>query len=70
MFDHFKRIASEKDCRLTALLDSKKISELITTEGASFKENWYGQLMCTPQMFAYLIQLEMWLRIYEPELDL
>ncbi len=68
VFNRFCALRAEKDFRLTALLDSKKIDELIATEGKSFSENWYGQLMCTPQMFAYLIQLEMWLRTYNPEL--
>lgn len=68
VFDRFCELRREKNFRLTALLDPKKIDGLIATEGRSFSENWYGQLMCTPQMFAYLIQLEMWLRTYEPEL--
>lgn len=68
VFDRFCQLRSESDFRLNYLLDPRKIDELITTEGRSFSENWYGQLMCTPQMFAYLIQLEIWLRTYNPEL--
>ena len=68
VFDEFTRLMGEKDCRLPELLARPAIDELISTEGRSFSENWYGQLMCMPQMFAYLIQLEMWLRIYDPEL--
>lgn len=68
VFDRFCQLRSESDFRLNYLLDSKKIDKLIATEGRSFSENWYGQLMCTPQMFAYLIQLEIWLRTYNPEL--
>lgn len=66
VFEMFSELAGEKDCRLYEILDREKISELIATEGRSFSENWYGQLMCTPQMFAYLIQLEVWLRTYNP----
>lgn len=68
VFDRFVSLMSERGCRLPVLLDRKGIDELIATEGKSFSENWYGQLMTTPQMFAYLIQLEMWLRIYDPEI--
>ena len=68
VFDWFKSLAAEKNFRLTEILDRDRIRELIDTEGRSFSENWYGQLMCTPQLFAYLIQLEMWLREYEPEI--
>ncbi len=70
VFEQFRRLSGEKDFRLTELLDREKIRELIETEGKSFSENWYGQLMCTPQMFAYLIQLELWLRKYQPEIRL
>lgn len=70
VFERFRALSREKDFRLTELLDRQKISELIETEGKSFSENWYGQLMCTPQMFAYLIQLELWLRKYQPEIRL
>ncbi len=68
VFDQFRKLSAEKDFHLTELLDRKRIDELIETEGKSFSENWYGQLMCTPQMFAYLIQLELWLRKYQPEI--
>ncbi len=69
VFDRFVRLMKEPDCRLTAILDKARIDELIATEGSSFAENWYGQLMTTPQMFAYLIQLEIWLRRYDPEIE-
>ncbi|MBR5089329.1 MAG: asparagine synthetase B, partial [Ruminiclostridium sp.] len=68
VFDRFTALMSEPGRRLTVLLDEAKLRELIATEGKSFSENWYGQLMTTPQMFAYLIQLEMWLRTYDPEI--
>lgn len=68
VFERFRKLSLEKDFRLTELLDREKIRGLIETEGKSFSENWYGQLMCTPQMFAYLIQLELWLRKYQPEI--
>lgn len=68
VFEHFRKLMSEKDCMLSNILEKAKIDDLIATEGKSFSENWYGQLMTTPQMFAYLIQLEMWLRTYRPEI--
>ena len=70
VFGKFKALSEERSFRLTEILDRDKITELIASEGKSFSKNWYGQLMCTPQMFAYLIQLEMWLREYDPEIVL
>lgn len=69
VFDRFVKLMQEPDCRLPLILDKGKITELIATEGSSFSENWYGQLMTTPQMFAYLIQLELWFRKYDPEIQ-
>ena len=31
---------------------------------------WYGQLMAGPQMMAYLIQIDFWIRQYNIEIDL
>ena len=70
VFDRFRALFETKDFRLAEILDRQKIGELISSEGRSFEKNWYGQLMCTPQMFAYLIQLEIWLREYNPEIIL
>lgn len=69
VFDRFVKLMQKPDCRLPLILDKGKITELIATEGSSFSENWYGQLMTTPQMFAYLIQLELWFRKYDPEIQ-
>ena len=68
VFCRLKAAVEKPDCRLTLLLSRDKLAELISTEGKSFSENWYGQLMTTPQMFAYLLQLENWFRTYEPEI--
>ena len=68
VYDRFVKLMNEPERRLDVLLDRGKIRGLIDTEGASFKGNWYGQLMTAPQMFAYLCQLEMWLRTYDPEI--
>ena len=34
----------------------------------SLAEPWYGQLMRTPQIFAYIIQIDRWLRQYKVRL--
>ena len=65
MLDNFRKVLGEGDCRLYEIMDREMLRELEQSEGAAFKKNWYGQLMTTPQMFAYLIQLEHWLRSYD-----
>lgn len=60
----FEKIAADKNSRLGEILDRSAMNRLIETRGASFTKNWYGQLMQSPQLFAYLIQLETWLEKY------
>ena len=64
MLERFREILKRPDCRLCEILERKKLVELEQSEGSAFRRNWYGQLMTTPQMFAYLLQLEYWLRKY------
>ncbi|MCM1298504.1 MAG: asparagine synthase (glutamine-hydrolyzing) [Firmicutes bacterium] len=69
MLKKFGEIIGDKDCRLFELMDREKLLELQRTEGAAFTKNWYGQLMTTPQMFAYMLQLEHWLRMYDVRVE-
>lgn len=57
-------ILDDKNSRIHGLLDEQAIRLLVETGGESFKKPWYGQLMKGPQLIAYLIQLEIWLREY------
>lgn len=46
------------------LVDFKRLREL-AEHPEQVKEPWYGQLMRTPQMFAYLYQLHVWMKQYK-----
>ncbi|MCQ6560826.1 asparagine synthase (glutamine-hydrolyzing) [Paenibacillus mendelii] len=50
---------------LLPLIDVKKIREIAESESASTNLPWFGQLMSGPQLFAYLLQIDMWLREYK-----
>ena len=39
------------------------------TDGGSFAKPWFGQLMMGPQLLAYFIQLELWLRRYQIRIE-
>lgn len=56
------------DCRLTEIVSADKLRNLLDTNGASFTKNWYGQLMTLPQIYAYMLQIEYWLREYNIEI--
>lgn len=54
----------DKDTRLGEIVDLKSVRALVDSKGASFGRPWFGQLMTGPQLIAYLIQLEIWMREY------
>lgn len=71
MYDLSERLRSvldSDDCRLTSIVDGDKLRELLDTDGASFGKNWFGQLMTVPQIYAYMLQIEYWLREYDVEI--
>jgi len=56
---------NDKKLRLSEFLDVAAIKALAETDGRSFTRPWFGQLMMGPQLIAYLVQLEYWLRAYD-----
>lgn len=49
---------------LLPLIDTKRIRELASSPDASSNLPWFGQLMSGPQLFAYLAQVNYWLKEY------
>lgn len=60
-----KNILKNKNDSILQLVDKKEIKRIIDTEGKDFKKPWFGQLMTGPQVIAYLIQLDYWLKEYK-----
>lgn len=58
------RILDDPDSPLLPLIDKKYVRELVRTDGSAFGTAWFGQLMGGAQLFAYLIQINTWLRKY------
>ena len=48
-------------------IDKDVALEIVNTDGKSFTRPWFGQLMTGPQLMAYLIQVNMWLKKYSPK---
>ena len=54
---------------LRYLVNEQKIRQMMEEEGdVVFNTPWFGQLMAGPQIFAYLIQIDAWLREYKVNL--
>jgi len=58
-----ENILSDKKSPLTGLIDSSFVKMLLESPGMIVSP-WYGQLMTAPQLFAYLISLNIWIEKY------
>lgn len=63
-------IVSDNTSPILSLIDKKKVTEIVNTKGSSYKTPWYGQLMTGPQLIAYLIQVNTWLKEYNIKIEL
>ncbi|MFR5714481.1 MAG: asparagine synthetase B, partial [Clostridium sp.] len=52
---------------LLPLLDKKKTEQFLESP-SDYGRPWYGQLMAGPQLIAYLLQIDFWMREYQVEL--
>lgn len=58
-------IIEDKTSPLLQLVDYKTVKQLVSTNGESFNGFWFGQLMKGPQLMAYLIQINAWMKMYK-----
>ncbi|MBR5227240.1 MAG: asparagine synthase (glutamine-hydrolyzing) [Clostridia bacterium] len=68
--NEIKRIINSSTEPILEIINVKYLYELLETKGDSLKENWFGQLMTYPQTLAYLIQINMWLKEYDIDIEL
>ena len=48
-------------------LDRKKLERFLSSP-VDYGKPWYGQLMAGPQMMAYVLQINYWMKAYDIEL--
>mgnify|MGYP006279168171 FL=1 len=63
-----RKILDNKSSPIIELIDYDIVKEIVDTKGESYKSPWFGQLMTGPQLMAYLIQLNIWLKEYKVRL--
>lgn len=61
--DYVCRIFEDNTSVVASLFDRNAVQKLMQRP-ESLAEPWFGQLMRTPQIFAYIIQLDRWFRHY------
>ena len=57
-------IVHDASSPILGLIDKKRVIDM-SKEISEINKPWYGQLMSTPQLFAYLIQLDFWMKAYK-----
>jgi asparagine synthase (glutamine-hydrolysing) len=64
--EELKKILNDKASYLGNLIDKTVVLELL--EQSNVTAPWFGQLMSGPQLLAYLLQIEFWMKEYRIEL--
>lgn len=59
----------DKNCPLNEMLNINSVRELMKNPD-SMNEPWYGQLMQTPQVLAYIYQIYVWIKNYNVEFEI
>lgn len=65
MSQRLRALLDSDDCRVTEIVSADKLREMLDSDGRSFTKNWYGQLMTVPQIYAYMLQIDKWLKHYD-----
>ena len=67
--DSLRDVLENKDAPILKIVDKQKVLNFLEKE-SNVSVPWYGQLMATPQMIAYLLQINFWLEEYRIEIEL
>lgn len=62
-------ILDDSGSPLRPLVNNPMLHALATVGKSDYGRPWFGQLMAGPQMFAYLIQVDTWLREYKVSIE-
>lgn len=63
--ERFKNIVDDTSSPVHQIIDRKKAYSLLSQK-LEYTKPWYGQLMAGPQLLAYYIQIDCWLKRYNP----
>ena len=64
--DRVNKIFEDKSSIITELLDYRNIVDMMDND---INVMWYGQLMKTPQVLGYIVQLDYWFRQYNVQIE-
>jgi asparagine synthase (glutamine-hydrolysing) len=64
-----REILKDTSSPIHSIINEEKINEIVETCGKAFGKPWFGQLMTGPQLIAYLIQINFWLKEYKIRIE-
>lgn len=67
--NELNKILEEKNSPVLPLLDKEIVLKFIKVP-SDYGKPWFGQLMSAPQMMAYIIQINYWLKKYNLEIEI
>lgn len=62
-------ILNDSQSPLLSFIDTARVRNMVEDSGGHSTFPWFGQLMTGPQMFAFLIQMDIWLRAYKVKIS-
>ncbi|HAX52649.1 asparagine synthase (glutamine-hydrolyzing) [Muricomes intestini] len=62
-----KEVLADSNAPVRTLLDKKKVDTFLNSS-SDYGKPWYGQLMAGPQMLAYMLQVNYWLKKYHVQI--
>ena len=65
--EELKKVLEDPHAPIVELVDVKYLQQLMATT-SDYGKPWFGQLMATPQMYAYLLQMNAWLQRYDVQI--
>lgn len=68
--NEIKSIINDKNSPILRIINKDYLNKILESNGNILTENWFGQLMTYPQTLAYLIQVNMWLKEYNINIEL
>ena len=64
------RILKDPASPILQIIDKRTVQGIVDTEGKAFGRPWFGQLMKGPQLIAYLIQVNEWMKKFNVRLSI
>lgn len=65
-----KKILNDPSAPILDLIDKDAVTAITNSGGSFVKKPWFGQLMRGPQLIAYLIQINIWLKEYKVKIKI